>query len=101
MLGVPRGESALSSEPPRREVVPKKIVGLVPARNESKIIGQCLRALALYTDAIVLLDDCSDDDTVQVVQSLQSEGSIERIIQQTKWRLDEPGDRRHGLSLGL
>lgn len=100
MLNVPRGESDLSSEPPLREAVAKKIVGLVPARNESKIISQCLPALALYTDAIVFLDDCSDDDTVQVVQSLQSECSIERVIQKTKWHRDEPGDRNALLQAG-
>ncbi|MGA2151678.1 MAG: glycosyltransferase [Geobacteraceae bacterium] len=100
MLNVPKGESARSSEPPLREVVAKKIVGLVPARNESKIIGQCLRALSLHTDAIIFLDDCSGDDTVQVVQSLESECSIERVIQMTKWHRDEPGDRNALLQAG-
>ena len=100
MLSVPRGESALSSEPPLREAVARKIVGLVPARNESTIIVQCVRALSLYTDAIVLIDDGSDDDTVQVVQSLQSECNIERVIQKTKGHRDEPGDRNALLKAG-
>ena len=35
-------------------------------RNESAIIEQSLRALALYTDAIVILDDASEDIRVIV-----------------------------------
>jgi FkbM family methyltransferase len=77
-----------------------KIVGLVAARNEEKFIGQCLRALSLYTDAIVFLDDASDDKTVAIVESLAEECGIEEIIRKDRWFRDEPGDRNKMLQAG-
>lgn len=77
-----------------------KIVGLIPARNEAPIIGQCLRALALYTDAIVYLDDASTDDSVAIVQSLADEYHVEKIITKESWYRDEPGDRNKLLQAG-
>ncbi len=61
---------------------PNKIVGLVQARNEADIIEQCLRSLAVYTDAIVLLDDNSCDKTALIAQQLSRELTIEHIIKQ-------------------
>jgi len=78
----------------------KKIVGLVPGRNEAKRIAFCLRALAKFTDGIVYLDDCSDDETVQVVNSLASDCRVEKIIRKTEWYRDEPGDRNALLQAG-
>jgi FkbM family methyltransferase len=77
-----------------------KIVGLVPARNERHLISQCLRALSLFTDAIVYLDDASTDETVQIVESLRNECNIERIIRKNEWLRDEPGDRNLMLQAG-
>ncbi|PKN03213.1 hypothetical protein CVU75_03410 [Candidatus Dependentiae bacterium HGW-Dependentiae-1] len=79
---------------------PKKIVGLVPVRNEEQYIDQCLRALALYTDAIVVLDDASTDNTVAIVESVAQECHIERIIKKQIWFRDEPGDRNKVLQAG-
>jgi len=79
---------------------PPKIVGLVPVRNEAPIIAQCLRALACYTDAIVVLDDASVDATVAVVKSIQKECNVERIIEKEIWYRDEPGDRNKLLRAG-
>ena len=70
------------------------------ARNESNIIAQCLKALSLYTDAIVYLDDASDDNNVEIVQSLAKECNIEKIIQKQSWYRDEPGDRNKLLTEG-
>jgi glycosyltransferase involved in cell wall biosynthesis/protein-L-isoaspartate O-methyltransferase len=70
-----------------------KIVGLIAARNEEHFIDQCLRALSVFTDAIVFLDDASDDNTVRIVESLAEECNIERIIRKETWHRDEPGDR--------
>ena len=78
----------------------KKIVALVPARNEGPRIAFCLRALACYADAIVFLDDCSDDDTVAVVESLAAECRVEKILRKKKWHRDEPGDRNALLQAG-
>jgi glycosyltransferase involved in cell wall biosynthesis len=79
---------------------PQKIVGLVPVRNENQYIDQCLRALALYTDAIVVLDDASTDNTVAIVESLAKECKIERFIKKTVWFRDEPGDRNKLIQAG-
>jgi len=81
-------------------ILTPKIVGLVPARNEAARIGFCLRALSKYTDAIVFLDDCSDDDTVEVVKSLAEECSVEEVICKSSWYRDEPGDRNALLAAG-
>jgi glycosyltransferase involved in cell wall biosynthesis len=78
----------------------KKIVGLVPVRNESLYIEQCLLALAQLTDAIVVLDDASQDNTVEIVKSLQQQCRIERIVEKKIWYRDEPGDRNTLLKLG-
>jgi len=77
-----------------------KIVGLVPARNEKHTIAQCLKALSLFTDAIVYLDDASTDETPQIVESMAKECRIERIIRKKKWNRDEPGDRNKLLQAG-
>ena len=77
-----------------------KIVGLVPVRNEDRMIVPCLKALAMYTDAIVVLDDASEDGTVAAVQALQQECKVERIIAKKTWYRDEPGDRNLLLQAG-
>lgn len=77
-----------------------KIVGLVAARNEREQIGFCLKALSLFTDAIVYLDDCSDDDSVEIVEKLAKECHIERIVRKNHWHRDEPGDRNELLRAG-
>ena len=84
----------------RAQEKPKKIVALLPARNEELIIEQCLRALSKYADAIVYLDDASEDNTVAIVESLAKECRVERIIKKTVWYRDEPKDRNHLLQVG-
>lgn len=78
----------------------RKIVGLVGARNEEKFISQFLQALSLYTDAIVFLDDASDDNTVDIVESVADKCNIETIIRKAEWHRDEPGDRNKLLEAG-
>jgi glycosyltransferase involved in cell wall biosynthesis len=77
-----------------------KIVGLIPARNESKIIEQCLHALSYYTDAIVYLDDASDDNSLEIVESVAAQYNVEKIIKKKVWQRDEPGDRNALLKAG-
>lgn len=77
-----------------------RIVALVPARNEGPRIGLCLQALARFVDAIVFLDDCSEDDTVRVVESLAGKCRVERILRKTSWHRNEPEDRNALLKAG-
>ena len=77
-----------------------KIVGLLPSRNESVMIGQCLRCLSMFTDAIVYLDDASTDNSLEVVYAMQDKCNIEKIITKEKWYRDEPGDRNLLLDTG-
>jgi len=77
-----------------------KIVGLVAGRNERARISFCLKALSVYTDAIVYLDDFSEDDTVGVVESIADECRVERVICKSSWIRDEPGDRNKLLEAG-
>lgn len=90
----------LKSLIPQLAVSNPRIIGLMPARNEEDKIGFALKALAKFTDAIVFLDDCSTDKTVQVVQGLSQECRVEEIIEKTGWHRDEPGDRNRLLAAG-
>ena len=72
----------------------------MPVRNERIMITQCLKSLAQYTDAIVVLDDASDDETVAIVESLAQECNVEKIIKKDHWYRDEPGDKNKLLAAG-
>lgn len=77
-----------------------KIVGLVPVRNEARFIANCLKTLSQYTDAIVVLDDASYDNTLEIVESLKDECKIEKIISKKEWKKNESGDRLALLQAG-
>jgi len=77
-----------------------KIIGLVPVRNESLVIAQYLKSLSLYSDGIIVLDDASEDNTVEIIKSLADECNVLEIIVKDKWYLDEPGDRNKLLQAG-
>lgn len=79
---------------------PTKIIGLIPVRNEQALIALCLRSLALYTDAIVVLDDASEDNTLAIIESLAQECHVEKIIRKKVWVRDEPGDKTVLLKAG-
>ena len=70
-----------------------KIIGLVAVRNEELLIEQCLRGLALYTDSIIVLDDASEDRTVEIIRDLAQECTITKILRKTKWYRTESDDR--------
>ncbi len=97
-IKVPKGVEELLQRNPTTTSV--KIIGLVPAHNEQNIITQCLQALSLYTDAIVYLDDASDDNSLEIVESLKESCNVVSIIRKTEWYRDEPGDRNKLLAEG-
>lgn len=47
----------------------KKVAVVVPAYNEEKLIGRVLEMMPEYVDRIIVVDDRSDDATVEVVSS--------------------------------
>lgn len=69
-----------------------RIVGLVPVRNEVETIYQVLKALSLFVDSIVVLDDASDDGTAEKIKSIAGECKVEKLIEKKEWYRDEPGD---------
>ena len=79
-----------------------RIIGLVPVRNEEARIGFCLHALALVADAIIVLDDNSDDRTVAVVEGLAKACKVVQIISKDGqgWFRNETGDRNLLLQAG-
>lgn len=44
------------------------IAAVVPAFNEAKLISKVIDTMPAHVDFIVIVDDCSDDDTAEVVQ---------------------------------
>lgn len=83
----------------KKEKKQKKIVGLLQIRNESVLIEQCLRALSMYTDGIIILDDASSDDTVKKCQAVAQKYHIEKIIQNqtSAWENRTESDNRQKL----
>jgi glycosyltransferase involved in cell wall biosynthesis len=69
-------------------------------RNEENFLAQHLKALSLFTDAIVVLDDASTDNSLKIAYDLQKECNIEKIIEKDIWFRDEPGDRNKLLQAG-
>ncbi len=57
----------------------KTICVVVPAYNEEKLIGRTLETMPDFVDKIVVVDDCSRDETVARVQTY-SEQQPERIL---------------------
>jgi glycosyltransferase involved in cell wall biosynthesis len=73
-----------------------KVVALIQIRNEEAIIEQCLKALSLYVDSIIVLDDASTDNTMNIVTLLQKRLPIEHILTQTEsaWQKSSEYDNR-------
>ena len=79
---------------------PSKIIALIPMRNEEIMIGQCLKGLAPLVDEIIILNDCSTDNSIPIIESLAQECHVTEIIHKKEWYRDEPGDRNSLLNAG-
>lgn len=78
----------------------RKIIGLVPGKNEARHIEFCIRALAQVCDSIVYFDDNSSDDTVAIVESIAQECRVERIIRKSDAEFHETIRRAVPLEAG-
>ncbi len=58
-----------------------KLVGCIPARNESWVLRATIPAALKWLDAVVILDHCSTDDTPDVIGwlALQYPGRVHRL----------------------
>jgi len=59
----------------------KSICVVVPAYNESTQIGNVIETMPEYVDWIVVVDDCSRDDTVEIVKRYQHEIKKIKLIE--------------------
>jgi glycosyltransferase involved in cell wall biosynthesis/predicted O-methyltransferase YrrM len=67
----------------------KKIMALIPMKNEERFIETTLRAITPFVDSIVVFDDQSTDASVSIVRKLQKELPIEYIIERSDWNYNE------------
>ncbi|MCI5065274.1 glycosyltransferase family 2 protein [bacterium] len=65
---------------------------IVPAYNEERLIERTLTTMPDYVDTIVVINDCSRDRTLEIIQKLQQSDS--RIV-----LIDHPENRGLGQSL--
>ena len=64
------------------ESSPPRISVLIPARNESGTFRACVESLVVQEYAnfeILVLDDCSEDDTAEIVRGLMKTPGGERL----------------------
>ncbi len=64
----------------------QKIAVVIPAYNEERLIGATIRSVPLEVSYIVVVDDCSKDNTVGEVESEKSTDSRVVLIQHEKIR---------------
>ena len=69
-----------------------KVVGITRVRNESLIIEDTLRHVLEHVDHVILYDDCSTDETVDIAARFDGV----TIIRGDEWRADRPSEEtRH------
>jgi glycosyltransferase involved in cell wall biosynthesis len=59
----------------------KTIAVVVPAYNEERMIERTIKTLPAFLDHIILIDDCSRDKTLRIMQGYAKKDSRIRIIQ--------------------
>jgi glycosyltransferase involved in cell wall biosynthesis len=52
----------------------KRVAVVVPAHDEEKLIGQTVRGIPEFVDRIYVVDDCSNDATVELARALPIRG---------------------------
>ena len=67
------GESADKFAPLKSSVVPmKRVIAVIPARNEATVIAESLLSLFAQGISIILIDDNSSDGTAEVARHAQA-----------------------------
>ena len=67
----------------------KTVAVVVPAFNEEKQIGHVLKTMPHFVDRIIVVNDCSTDDTTNVVLSyIKEERAIGKVIRQVSTASD-------------
>ena len=61
-----------------------QIAVVIPAYNEQKLIGRTTGTMPDFVDHIVVVDDCSTDDTATVVESLQKQNRKITLLKHQK-----------------
>jgi len=59
---------------------PDRLTALIPAHNDDYALWFCLRAAAPYFDEMIVLDDCSDDLTPDVVLEVSHQHTHVRLL---------------------
>ena len=59
-----------SKNPSKRDTFPQKIIAIIPVYNEAHIIAEVIKNCKKYVDEIVIVDDGSADNTVDIAESL-------------------------------
>lgn len=70
------------------------LIGITRVRNEALIIGDTVRHYLEHCDRIVMYDDASTDDTVEL--AMEAGGDQIEVIRGTEWRqVRRPEETRH------
>ena len=76
-----------------------KLSAVVLTKNEEKSIERCIKSL-LFCDEIIIIDDYSEDNTLEKIQNLKSQipNKFKILIFKRKLNKDFAGQRNFGLS---
>ena len=72
---------------------------IIPNRNNARFLPQCIESAVAQTRPfaeIVIVDDCSDDDSVQIIEAYQRQHAQLRLIRLTR-NIGVSAARNHGI----
>ena len=62
----------------------KQVAVVIPAYNEEKLIGRVIETMPDFVDAVVVVDDCSQDRTAEIVAAYAAQDARIRLISHTE-----------------
>lgn len=66
-----------------------KIAAMIRVRNEADNIGLIIESIAPYVDVVIAYDDCSTDETPQIIKQYGEQGFAVELIEGTEWLFNE------------